>query len=298
MIYIYIGLGLLLIIIMLSRFIAKKIFKPTKWGYEQTFDYELEKQHFDPDYLSKFDVQEVYITYAKLKLHAQFINQNSDKTIIIMHGHTYTLYGSYKYMRMFLDRGYNVLMPDQRYHGLSEGKNTTLGYLEADDLNQWIDYINREIPTNIVIGLHGESMGAATVLLGGHNKSINFIISDCSFSDLKTQTQDILKKSFKIPRYLIYPISLVSRLLYNAPLLKINPIDNIKNITAPILFIHGDSDTYIGLDHLNRLIESKKQIDKVYICKDANHAQSFNTNESLYEETISSFLNEIPLVLQ
>lgn len=298
MILLYIGIGLLLIIVMLSRFIGKQIFKPTKWGYEQTFDYELEKKHFDPEHLSKFNVEEVYITSKNLKLHAQFINQDADKTIIIMHGHTYTLYGSYKYMKMFLDRGYNVLMPDQRYHGLSEGKNTTLGYLEADDLTQWIDYVKKEIPTNTTIGLHGESMGAATVLLGGHNKSIDFIISDCSFSDLKTQTQDILKKSFKIPRYMIYPISLLSRLLYKAPLLKINPVANIKNIKAPILFIHGDSDSYIGLDHLNRLIENKKEIDKVYICKDANHAQSFNTNESLYEETIGSFLNEISLPLQ
>lgn len=136
-------------------------------------------------------------------------------------------------------------------------------------------------------------MGAATVLLGGHNKSVNFIISDCSFSSLKVQTQDIIWNSSKIPKVMIYPISLMSRLLYKAPLLKINPLKNLKNIKAPILFIHGDSDSYIGLDHLNRMATNKKDMDKIYICAGADHAQSFNSNKELYEERVSSFIEQI-----
>lgn len=293
MIFFYISCVLLIIILALSSFISKQVFKPAIWDYQKTYDYEVEKGHFDPEYFSTYNIEDVYITNNGLKLHGKFINQNTDKTIIIMHGHTYTLYGSYKYSKMFLDKGFNVLMPDQRYHGLSEGKNTTLGFLESKDLNQWIEFISKKITNNRVLGLHGESMGAATVLLGGHHSSVSFIISDCSFSNLKIQTQDIIAKSSIIPRSIIYPIALISRVLYKAPLLKINPITNIKNITAPILFIHGDSDTYIGLDHLNRLAKDKKETDEVYVCTGANHAQSFNTNSELYEKTVDVFLHNI-----
>ena len=293
MIYFYIVLGLVLIIFSLSAFISTQIFKPKKWGYQKTYDFEVEKGHINPEYVAKYNVQDVYITHDGLKLHGHLINQNKERTIIIMHGHTYTLYGSYKYMKIFLDKGYNVLMPNQRYHGLSDGTNTTLGYLEAEDLQQWIEYINNEIPSNKILGLHGESMGAATVLLGGHHKSVDFIISDCSFSSLKVQSQDIISKSTKIPKSIIYPMSLVSRVLFKAPLLKINPIDNIKNIKAPILFIHGDKDTYIGLDHLERLASNKKETDCVYICSGADHAQSYNTNEEIYEQEVTNFLNNI-----
>lgn len=295
MIGLYIAIGLLVIVIGLSFFISKSIFKPKKWGVEESYQNEIETKRFDPKYFEQFKIEDVYMESFKLKLHAKLINQNSDKTMIFMHGHTFTLYGSYKYASMFLKKGYNVLMPDQRYHGTSKGKNCTLGYREADDLNNWIDYIKKVFPNNQVLGIHGESMGAATVLLAGHLKDVSFVISDCAFSDLKTQTTDILWKNFKIPKFIVYPTSLISRIVYKAPLLKINPMNNVENIKAPILFIHGDSDTYIGLDHLARNQLNKKEIDKVYVCKGADHAQSFATDKVEYEKQVDDFLNEIGL---
>lgn len=295
MIFLYIALGLLVIIFGLAAFISTSVFKPKKWEITESYNCEIENKRFNPEFYEKYNIEDVYIDSFGLKLHAHLINQNSDKTIIFMHGHTFTLFGSYKYAQMFLKKGYNVLMPDQRYHGASEGKNCTLGYQEAKDLNNWIDYVKTIFPNNQILGIHGESMGAATVLLGGHNKAVSFVISDCSFSDLKTQTTDILWKNFKIPKFIVYPTDLASRILYKAPLLKIKPMSNIENIKAPILFVHGDSDKYIGLDHLARNQLYKKDIDKVYVCKGADHAQSFATDRIEYENQVNDFLDGIGL---
>lgn len=292
MIYIYISLALTVLLIALSRFIAKQVFRPKTWGYQETYDYELKNKCFDDEYLSTVTIENVFIDNDALRLHGQWINQNSDKTIIIMHGHTYTSYGSYKYSTLFLKAGYNVLMPDQRYHGLSDGRNTTLGYKEANDLHEWIQFVKDTVESSRIIGLHGESMGGATVLLAGHNEAVNFVISDCSFSDLKRQIQDVLKRSFKIPRFFIYPVALISRLLYNAPLLKVSPIKNIPSIKAPILYIHGDLDSYVNIEHFNRLIQGKKSIDHSYLCTGANHAQSYTTNKELYESAVTKFLDQ------
>lgn len=294
MIYVYIALALFLIVLLFGHFIAKSIFKPRKYGYEQTFDIEVDSKYINKDEYDTMNREEIYEYSGKLKLHAHYINNDSDKTIIIMHGHTYTLFGSYKYANYFLRLGYNVLMPDQRYHGLSDGKNCTLGYKEKDDLEMWIEYIMKRNPHNQVLGLHGESMGAATVLLGGHNQHVDFVISDCSFSDLKTETLDIVNGKFHLPKFLIYPTDWMSRLFFHAPLLHINPYKNIKNITAPILFIHGDSDKFINIKHFEKLLLFQKNSDSSYICEGADHAMSYHTNPERYEETVQAFLKELP----
>lgn len=277
----------------LSIYVARSIFRPKKWETDASREYEIENKRYSSDYMTGFDIKDVRIESEGLRLYGQLINQNAARTVIIMHGHTYTLYGSYKYARMFLERGYNVLMPDQRYHGRSEGRNCTLGYKESGDLHRWIEFIDREIPGNEVLGLHGESMGAATVLLGGDCEAVDFVIEDCSFSDMKTQITDLMWKRFRIPGFVIYPVDFFSRLLYDAPLLKINPIDNIGNIKVPLLLIHGDDDKYVGLDHFERLSEKKKDTDSTYVCRGAAHAQSFATDKQLYEQKVDAFLKKV-----
>ena len=275
----------------ISFYIAKSIFKPKKWDYQETKTSEIEKGQFDPEYFKQFDFEEVSIDSFGLKLNAHlYKNKDSLKTIIFMHGHTFSKYGSYKYAKMFLKRGFNVLMPDQRYHGLSEGRNCTLGYKESKDLHHWIDFLYKKIPNNETLGIHGESMGAATVLLGGHHDKVDFVISDCSFCTLKRMTTDALSERH-FPKFLVYTAHLVSVLVYQAPLLRVNPMKNVKNIKAPILFIHGHEDKYIKLDHLYKNMKYAKKIDSKYICQKADHAQSFEHDKAAYELQVDKFLN-------
>ena len=289
MIFLYILLFVLVIIILLSWYIASSIFKPRTWDYEKTKEHELNKGLIDPNYMSNFNVEDVYITNDNIKLHAHLINNHSSHTIIMMHGHTFSLYGGYKYIKIFLDKGMNVLLPDQRFHGLSEGKNTTLGYKEQTDLEAWTNYILKTIPETKTLGYHGESMGAATVLLNGHNKHINYIISDCGFSNLKEQTQELLWKNYKIPPFMVYPTHIVASILYDAPLLKINPRDNIKNITVPILFIHGDNDQYVLHSHVEKLTKNAKEFE-VYLAPGADHAESLEKDFEIYNNKVTQFL--------
>lgn len=296
MIFLYIAAFLLVLISAFSVYAAFSVFRPKRWDYKKTLEHELENKRFDPEFLAGFDIQDVFIENSGLKLHAQLIDRKLNKTIILMHGHTYTLYGSYKYIKIFLDRGFNVLMPDQRYHGQSEGRNCTLGYRESGDLHRWIEYIKEAIPGTEILGLHGESMGAATVLLGGHHNDVDFVISDCSFSDLEKQLAHVLRHNFKLPKAMIYPVHLFSMLLFRAPLLRIKPVTNIKNIKAPVLFIHGGSDTFVPPEHLEMLTAGIKPKDMVYLCEGAGHAESFITAPETYECKVEEFLKHCGVI--
>jgi len=66
-------------------------------------------------------------------------------------------------MHLVLQRGYQVVTYDARNHGLSSKYSTSLGQLEACDLQDIITYVKKKYQPK-KIGLYGFSMGAATLI--------------------------------------------------------------------------------------------------------------------------------------
>jgi uncharacterized protein len=88
---------------------------------------------------------------------------NNGDVVILLHGLGDNRLGMQGYAEIFLDRGYSVLMPDARAHGLSGGIYPTYGLLERDDVRRWFEWIEREHHAGCIFGF-GESMGAAQLL--------------------------------------------------------------------------------------------------------------------------------------
>lgn len=292
MLYWIIGI-LIFLILIIGWFVAYVIYHPHRHSYEETYKTEVEKGHINEEYIEQFNVKDVEIINEGLKLQAHYIDQGSNKTILFMHGYTYTRFGSYKYAPMFLDRGYNVLMPDERYHGHSDGKRSTLSIRESKDCLAWIDYLKELTPNLKQLGLHGESMGAATVLhTAANNSDIDFVISDCAFSRFEKQVRGLMWKQNKIPTIFMYSAEIFAR-LFGTTILKNKPIDSLKSIKAPVLLIHGKDDTYIPIDHFEELKQVLKKRDQTYVCDGANHAMSYETNNEEYIKHVYSFLDLI-----
>lgn len=87
------------------------------------------------------------------------------KVAIICHGHTVNRYSDLKYADIFYRAGFSTVIFDERYFGESTGDFCTLGQNEARDVAAIIAYVKQIFGQDCVIGLHGESMGAATALL-------------------------------------------------------------------------------------------------------------------------------------
>ena len=73
-----------------------------------------------------------------LKLVGEWFDYGFDKTVIILPGRRETLVYSYYYAQPYKELGINVLVIDQRAHGLSEGTYSTCGIKEADDVKLWL----------------------------------------------------------------------------------------------------------------------------------------------------------------
>lgn len=219
----------------------------------------------------------------------------NNRFIIISHGVTENKMNSIKYMNLFLERGFNAVIYDHRRHGESGGKTTSFGHYEKFDLKTIVDWLKKKHGPNIEIGIHGESMGAATMLLyaGMLEDGADFYIADCPFSDFKEQLAYQIKRELKLPPRLILSVGdLFLRMRQKYSIKDVSPISVIENIQKPILFIHSQKDDFILPTMSEALYELKKGPKKLYLASNGVHAQSLNENKNDYEKVIDEFLEE------
>jgi len=219
----------------------------------------------------------------------------TNRYIIISHGVTETKINSIKYANLFLERGFNALIYDHRRHGESGGKTTSFGHYEKFDLKTVVDWLKKEKGPELELGIHGESMGAATMLLyaGLLEDGADFYIADCPFSDFKEQLAYLIKKDFKLIPELLLPVGdALLRLRDKYSIRNVSPISVIENIKHPVLFIHSRKDDFILPSMSKDLFEHKKGPKMLYIAENGRHAQSFNENRADYERVIDEFLQK------
>ena len=66
---------------------------------------------------------------------------------------------------------YNILLPDLRYTGLTEGDAIQMGWLDRKDVLQWIDTAPALFGDSLKAVVHGISMGAATTMMVSGEKN-------------------------------------------------------------------------------------------------------------------------------
>lgn len=220
---------------------------------------------------------------------------DTNKYIIFCHGVTENKINSIKYMNLFLEKGFNALIYDQRRHGESGGKTTSYGHYEKFDLKTIVDWLKLDKGASLTLGIHGESMGAATMLLyaGMIEDSADFYIADCPFSDFQEQLAYRLKTEMKLPPKLLLPVAdLFIKIRQKYSLKDVSPISVIEHIHNPILFIHSKKDDFILPTMTEALYEQKKGPKKLFIAENGIHAQSFNENKEDYRKVVDEFLAE------
>lgn len=278
-------------------FITNRMMYIKKKDHETILNREKSSGRFHPDdflHLPKKDVTVASPFQYDLKVILVEPHQ-TNRYMIISHGVTENKINSIKYMKLFLERGFNVAIYDHRRHGESGGKTTSYGYYEKFDLKSIVHWLKKEKGSDILLGIHGESMGAATMLLyaGAVEDGADFYISDCAFSDFNEQLSYLVKKDFKLPPKLVLSITNVFlRLRDRYSLRDISPISVVHKIQHPVLFIHSQKDNYILPSMTEALYQKKKGPKKLFLAENGAHAQSLNENREQYEAAIDTFLQE------
>jgi len=291
-------ISILIVITIIGWHFSSMVIYPKVQDYTYTYDYELEKGK-----MGRFDnleKQEIYIdSQYGYKIHGFFFSNNNSKNIIILcHGINWSLYGSAKYMDMFLKRGFAVFIYDHRNHGLSGGRDTSFGYYEKFDLKKCTDYLFNKFGEDIIVGLHGESMGAGIVLQNiAIDQRIKFCIEDCGYSDAEDLFKHRLEKDYNIKRFpLIKLSSKITKMRVGWEFKDVSPITTLPMVKIPILFIHGDEDDYVPTFMCKQMYKIKKGYKDIYIASNTGHAEAYWKNKDEYENKVDIFLKAINII--
>lgn len=232
-----------------------------------------------------------------LKLSAIYLPAtDSHKTAIVAHGYMGNAETMANYAKMFHDLGYNVLVPDARGHGKSEGDYIGFGWHERKDYVKWIDQVLETNGQSEEIVLYGISMGAATVMMTSGESlptNVKAIIEDCGYSSVNEELAYQLNELFSLPPFpLIQVTSLMTKIRAGYFFGEADAIKQLEKNQLPMLFIHGDADTFVPYEMLDKVYQTTNGPKEKYIVPGAEHAKAYSIDPENYQKTVSSFLEK------
>ena len=181
------------------------------------------------------------------------------KTIILLHGYPADK-GDVLPTLTFLNKKYNLLLFDFRYLGQSEGRYSTAGVKETEDLNAAINFLKSRGVDEV--GVWGFSMGGAVALTTAAGvPEIKAIVSESSYARLDLMAREL----YRIP-LLKYPLAKLTlfwtELFLGIDVREASPIESVQNLNIPILLIHSTNDEVIPWRHAELLKEALKNNPK------------------------------------
>lgn len=241
--------------------------------------------------------KDIYIfSIDKLKLHATEIKQANNlyknNWAIIIHGYNNFGLQMLDIAQEFYKLGFNIILPDCRGHGKSDGDYISMGWYDRFDILQWIKFIIKKNPQAKII-LYGLSMGGAAVLMtSGENLPVNLkcIISDCAYTSVKDELFYHYKKIFNLPKFLLNLTDIICQTKPGYKLSEASAINQVKKSKTPILFIHGAQDRFVPTKMVYKLYKTANCPKDILVMPKAGHAMSYKTNSKKYWQKINAFL--------
>ncbi len=215
------------------------------------------------------------------------------KTMVVVHGFGDNSLTLGNYIRFFHQAGYNVLAPDNRSHGHSQGKYIGFGWQDRQDLQDWIQQLIRRKGSNVQIGLFGVSMGASTVMyyLGLKvPKQVKTAIADCGYASINGELTYELKRLFNLPSAPLIPTAnLYTQTLAHYSLYDGETAQTLKHNRIPLFIIHGTKDTFVPTSNAKLNYQNDSGPKKLWLVKGAKHARSYQKNPALYQKRVLSW---------
>jgi fermentation-respiration switch protein FrsA (DUF1100 family) len=214
--------------------------------------------------------------------------------VIVVHGYGCSQENAWYMAQMFLDMGFDVLTPDLRSAGKSEGKYVTLGWREAPDIAAWARLITEKDPQARIV-LQGVSMGAATVMMAAADpelpSNVVAVIEDCGYTDAYALLSYQMEESFHLPSFPgMELMDWRCRKVAGFSLRQAAPIEAVRQTHIPMMFIHGTKDTLVPPEMAQQLYEACPTEKRLLLVRDAVHAASAQQDHNRYLSEVRQFL--------
>lgn len=255
------------------------------------------KQIKSTTWVAKHFTKQLEVTsHDGLKLNGYYVGRdNPDFTMVIIHGYhdnaaRMDIYGEAFYETFNCD----LFFPELRAHGSSQGDVVGYGYLDKEDIQTWVAYLNRLNPERKIV-LFGLSMGGGTVnmLASTPMRNVKALVEDCGYSNLYEELDFQCKKETKLPLapfYLGTNYEVQKNCHYS-----IKDADGLQAVSKaiyPMMFIHGLDDDVVPSYMVFDLYNACPTHKQLFVVKDAKHTKCIVDNREGYLETLKEFIEE------
>ena len=277
--------------------------KDLPWMVEE----ELKKTSFGKYYhciqaswawLQEHGAQDVYVRSSDgLRLHGLWIPaRNPRGTVLLAHGYRSTMLVDFGLAFAFYHTlGMNILAPEQRAHGKSEGRFITFGVKESGDMVCWINYHNTHLDSCQLI-LSGLSMGASTMLYLADRQlppNVKCIIADCGFTSPKEIIDRVFRSVVHLPSWpVLWVTQLCAKVFARFSLSQKDTRACLKNAKLPVLMIHGLADDFVPCEMTRQGFAACGSDKALLLVDKAGHGVSFLVDKEAYVKHVIAFLEK------
>jgi fermentation-respiration switch protein FrsA (DUF1100 family) len=237
---------------------------------------------------------------ARITVSGWYVPATSGETgpaVVVVHG----LYGCKRQVGvltaagMLHRHGFSVLLIDLRDHGdstIEDGRHAGGSEEYLDVLGAW-DWLQTRGHAAERIGLYGQSLGAATVLIAtGEESRVAGTWEDSSYGAIGEAISDELTRN-GYPAFLAPAGIVAARILAGDDLTSPNTLDEVARSGGRPLFVtHGDGDRRISVRFAGQIAAAARaagaQVDP-WIVHGADHVQAIALEPAEYERRLVEF---------
>lgn len=207
-------------------------------------------------------------------LHGWWIEGPGERVLIWYHGNAGDIADRLPNARWFVDTlGVSVVLVDYRGYGHSTGRPDEAG-VYLDGLAVYDAVAARGVAARDIV-LFGRSLGGAVATEVALQRPAGALVLEAAFRSARAMARE---------HYWFVPSALVRSRLDNE--------SRIGRVPAPTLFLHGDRDRIVPLDHSRRLFELAAHPEHFHIVEGAGHNDTYLVGGPLYAEVWRAFLRE------
>lgn len=191
--------------------------------------------------------------------------------------------------------GYDAFLADFRGSGGSSGLVTTIGYVEANDVADAWDYVQKNLrPPRVVV--YGQSMGAAAVMRAVSLGKVrpDALVLESPFDRMLTTVANRFKvmglPPFPFARTLVFWGGVQQRYWAFGH----NPVEYAGAINCPTLLIRGGRDPFIRTSESDSVYDRISAPKRLLVFEGAGHEACVAVDRGKWERAVGDFLRAAP----
>ncbi len=252
-----------------------------------------------PEIVGIRDYEEVaFLSADGLTLRGWYIPPKNGAVVVFAHGLGSNRSMFWDDVAMLYPHGYGMLLFDLRNSGTSEGEITTMGLLEAGDVDRAVEFVLAQPGVDAQkIVLFGHSMGGATVILSAAgNPKVRAVIAQSAYTSLEDNVTASMRQLTGLPAFPFAPLVVFfGEQRSGMQIRQVRPVDVVADISPrPILLVHGAQDLLVPVSNVYDLYAAAQEPKELLVIQEAGHGGFAFHSPQTYPAQILNFLDSLP----